>query len=230
MHHFAKSTVVLLLELGILIVVSLACTVTVSPPQIVPVTQVVPVPVTQVVPVPVTQIVPVPVTQIVPTTKVVLEVAAGKPTIASGFWRYSESHQYPPANIVDRRTDEPEGCGSGPTTYWLLPDHQTGWVQVDLLQNYNIVKLRWLNTHNGRCGHDRATTRFRIALSLTGAFIGEEQTVYRGTMAFSFSPVYEEIVLSRPVAARFVRFYVDDYYRVGGGLNELEVYAEIIGP
>jgi hypothetical protein len=67
-------------------------------------------------------------------------------------------------------------------------------------------------------------------LSLAGAFSGEEQIVYRGTMAFSFSPAYEETVLSRPVTARFVRFYVDDYYRVGGGLNELEVYAEIIGP
>lgn len=202
---------------GLLVVSLLACTLTTSPPQTASPPQVI------IVTVPVT----VPVTVIVPVPMRVLEVAAGKPTAASGFWRHSDL-SFPPSGIVDRETDEFGPCAGGghDTHYWLLPDHQTGWVQVDLLQNYSIVKLRWLNTFNGRCGGGRATTRFHIALSPTGVFGGEEQTVYAGTMTYSVSPTYEEAILSQPSLARYVRFYVDEYYGFGGGLNELEVYAE----
>ncbi len=168
--------------------------------------------------------VPVPVTIVAPVTA--MEVAASKPTTASGFWRHADL-SFPPRGIVDRRTDEAGPCVNGGhnTQYWLLPDGQIGWVQVDLLQNYDIVRIRWLNTYNGRCGGDRATTRFHIALSLTGAFREEAQIVYWGEMEYSPSPTYGEVILSPPVPARYVRFYVDEYYGWGGGLNELEVYA-----
>jgi hypothetical protein len=36
------------------------------------------------------------------------------------------------------------------------------------------------------------------------------------------------VTLPHPVQARYVRFYVDGYHGVGGGLNELEVCAEVI--
>lgn len=155
-----------------------------------------------------------------------VEVAGGKPVTASGYWKGSaSSHIFPPKNVVNRKTDESkEDCGPGPRTYWLLPDRSTGWVQVDLQQNYCIVKLRWLNTHNGICG-DRATTRLRIAVSTSGRYEGEEQTVYSGSMAFSRTPAFQEFLLPPTVVARYVRFYVEDYYNWGGGLNEVEVYA-----
>lgn len=89
------------------------------------------------------------------------------------------------------------------------------------------MKLRWLNTYNGRCSGGRATTRFHIAVSLTGDFDSEEQIIYSGKMTYSQSPTYEETILSPARSARYVRFYVDDYYGKGGGLNELEVYAEV---
>ena len=177
---------------------------------------------------PTTTPIPSPTATATPRPKIVLEVAAGKPATASGFWR-SSSFLFLPSAIVDRSTDESGACGRQITSYWLLPDKQTGWVQVDLQQNYTIVKLHWLNTHNSRC-NDRATTRFHIALSETGAFTGEEQTVHSGTMALSLSPTHQEIVLSPPVVARYVRFYVDEFYEAGGGLNELEVYAEVPAP
>jgi len=44
-------------------------------------------------------------------------------------------------------------------------------------------------------------------------------------MEFSKTPQIQEYVLTEPVDAKYVRFYVDDYYDWGGGLNELEVYA-----
>jgi hypothetical protein len=157
-----------------------------------------------------------------------IEVAAGKLTMASAFWNHPDL-SFSSKGIVDRQIDEIGECAGGghDTQYWLLPDQQTGWVQIDLLQNYNIVKLRWLNTFNGRCGGERATTAFHIALSQTGDFSGEDQTVYSGEMVFSPSPTYQETILSPAVLARYVRFYVDDYYGVGGGLNELEVYANV---
>ena len=157
-----------------------------------------------------------------------IDVAAGKSITASAYWSHPDL-SFPPKGIVDGQIDETGECaGGGHTTqYWLLPDQQTGWVQIDLLQNYNIVKLRWLNTYNGRCGGNRATITFHIALSQAGDFSGEDQTVYSGEMTYSQSPTYEEIILSPAVSARYVRFYVDDYYGMGGGLNELEVYADV---
>ena len=100
---------------------------------------------------------------------------------------------------------------------------------MNLEDNYTIVKLRWLNTHNGVCG-DRATTKYHIALSRTDAFSGEEVIIDNGKMSFTASPQYQELILATPRVAQYVRFYVDDYYNWGGGLNEIEVYAEITTP
>ncbi len=154
------------------------------------------------------------------------EIAAGKPVGASGFYQGSKTFSFAPNAIVDRRTTEIH-CDNGTekgNSYWLLPDHQTGWIEINLQQDYPVAKLRWLNTHNGPCA-DRATSRFHIALSTTGAFKGEENTVYTGSMPFSTTPGFQEVTLSPASTARFVRFYVDAYYNWGGGLNELEVYA-----
>ncbi len=161
----------------------------------------------------------------------IVEVAAGKPTIASSFYRGGGNYSFQSSGVVDRQIRElPCTTGTdGGNTYWLLADHQTGWVQIDLQERYTIVKLRWLNTHNGNCG-DRATTKYRIVLSQTGDFSGEEILVDNGNMSYTTSPQYQELPLSTPVIAQYVRFYVDDYYNWGGGLNELEVYAEITTP
>lgn len=158
----------------------------------------------------------------------VLEVAAGKPTSASSFYHYGTEYSFQASAVVDRRTNE-LWCTNGIETgnsYWLLVDHQTGWVQIDLQHDYPVVKIRWLNTHNGGC-NDRATTRFHIALSQTGSFSGEEIMVQGGSMSYSSMPQYEEVVLPASVLARYVRYYVDEYYNWGGGLNELEVYAQV---
>lgn len=155
------------------------------------------------------------------------EVAAGKPTTASSFYQGGSDCSFKPSAVVDRKTDELH-CSVGVergNTYWLLADHRTGWLQVDLEEELSIVKLRWLNTHNGNC-NDRATTSFHISLSQTGAFSGEEVIVHHGEMSFSTDPKYQEISLTTPTTARYVRFYVDGYHGGGGGLNEFEVYAE----
>jgi len=158
---------------------------------------------------------------------VMQEIAADKPVTASAMYAYNSGHAFRPYSIVDGQTVELhcDKATEDGNSYWLLPDHQTGWVQVDLQRPYKIAKLRWLNTHNGRCG-DRATTKFHIALSKTGLFTGEETVIYDGIMPFTPSPQFEEFVLSAPIEAQYARFYVDEYHNWGGGLNEFEIYEE----
>jgi hypothetical protein len=161
-----------------------------------------------------------------PTAAVIVEIAGGKPTSASSYWYYSDTDNFPSDAAVDGKTQEldcvmgvPEG-----NSYWLLAERNTGWVQVDLLREYPIVEIRWLNTHNGRC-QDRATTRFHISLSKSGAFSGEEIFILNGEMQMESAPQFQSYQLPQPVRARFVRFYVDAFRKNGGGLNELQVYA-----
>lgn len=158
-------------------------------------------------------------------TAKLVEVAADKQTTASGFWQYSVDYAFPPRAIVDGQTEELHcdiGVKEG-NSYWLLPDKTTGWIEIDLAHNYALTKLRYLNTHNGLCA-DRGTKRFHIAVSNSGMFAGEEVVVAEGEMPFSTSPTFQETTLAEPIQGRYVRFYVDDYYEWGGGLNELEVY------
>ena len=157
---------------------------------------------------------------------VLMEVAAGKQTTASGFWKNSADYSFPSQAIVDRQTDELHceiGIESG-NSYWLLPDKMNGWIEIDLASEYAITRFRYLNTHNGSCG-DRATKKFHIAISNSGVFSGEEIVVAEGEMSFTPSPTFQETTLPNPVLGRYVRFYVDEYFEWGGGLNELEVYA-----
>jgi hypothetical protein len=163
---------------------------------------------------------------ITPTPVQSIEVAAGKPTSSSGYWYHDAEENFPPPAIADGKTQELNcmiGVPRG-NSYWLLPEKSKGWVEIDLLQEYQIVKVEWLNTHNGDC-MDRATTRFHISISNTGEFAGEEKTIYTGRMKIESAPGFEKIELPKPASARYVRFYVDGFYKNGGGLNELRIYA-----
>lgn len=154
-----------------------------------------------------------------------VEVAGGKPVFASSYWRHPTlpNWTHSPDKVIDRQVEE-VNCRAGDHTYWLLPDKKTGWVQLDLENFYSIVRLRWLNTHNSQC-NDRATTKLRIVLSKTPQFDSGAVEVFNQQLAFSLQPDYQELILAEPIQARYVRFYVDDYYKNGGGLNEIEVYA-----
>jgi hypothetical protein len=155
-----------------------------------------------------------------------VDVAQGKPTTASGYWQHPTiaNYEFAPSAVVDRQKEE-TNCKSGDHTYWLLPDNEQGWVQVDLQQEYFITKIRWLNTHNSQC-LDRATTSFHIEISTVRDF-SEAVFVYAGQMEFKPEPLYGQYTLPSPLPARYVRFYVDSYFGEGGGLNELEIHAEV---
>jgi hypothetical protein len=155
-----------------------------------------------------------------------VEVSAGKPTTSSSYWYYDSSKNFPSSAVVDGNNQELNcliGVPQG-NSYWLLADKSKGWVEIDLLQEYQLVKVEWLNTHNGSC-MDRATTEFHISISNSGEFAGEEEIIYTGHMKIDSAPSFGKMELSKPKSARYLRFYVDGYYQHGGGLNELRIYA-----
>lgn len=154
-----------------------------------------------------------------------VEVAEGKPVFASSYWRHPTlpNWTYSPDKVTDKQIEE-VNCRTGNHTYWLLPDKKQGWIQIDLEGFYPIVKLRWLNTHNSQC-NDRAATKLRIVLSKTPQFDSDALEVLNQRLEFLLQPDYQELIFDKPIQARYVRFYIDDYYQNGGGLNEIEVYA-----
>ena len=155
-------------------------------------------------------------------------IALNKPVTASSYWYFDEYSMFPPAAAVDGKTveancaDKVKGGGS----YWLLADQRLGWVQVDLGADYDISRIRWLNTHNGTC-QDRATTRYHIEVSTDPNNATGGREVARGNMDIETNPSFMEKSFTPAVVGRYVRFVVDDYYRNGGGLNELEVYGTL---
>jgi len=155
-----------------------------------------------------------------------VNIAKGKKVTASSYWYHDEMLNFPPKNVIDGRFIEsnctnilPEG-----QSYWLLAEKQIGWIQINLEKTYKITKIRWLNTHNGTC-MDRATTKYRIAISQSDYLVDGETVIAEGTMNIQVEPQFEEKIMDAPIIGRYIRFYIDEYYENGGGLNELEVYG-----
>jgi hypothetical protein len=119
---------------------------------------------------------------------------------------------YSPANVINGSTSDANG-------YWLLKNDLTGYVKVDLGQEYDVGKIDVTNTFNPPY-NDRGTTKYRIVLESEG---GTSTTVKSGGMTpgnktYSFA-------LDNLITARYVYFYVDAFYWRGGGINEIEVYS-----
>jgi hypothetical protein len=106
---------------------------------------------------------------------------------------------------------------------WLGENDTSSWVQLDFGDVVGVLRVRWANTHN-RSYFNRATTRYRIEASATGAFGEEAVSIADGTGTLETDLRFhtEE---SSPVAARYLRFYADDWDGLGPGINEIQVYG-----
>ena len=139
-------------------------------------------------------------------------VSQGKTVSASSIYP-----GYVPGFAVD-------GIRADSNRYWLLVDQTAGYIKVDLGQDYDIGKIDVTNTFNPPY-NDRGTTKYRIVLEDEG---GQSTTVKSGSMSpgsnfysFSFDRTYE---------ARYVYFYVDEWYHRGGGINEIQVFSTLSEP
>ncbi len=125
------------------------------------------------------------------------------------------SDTYAASHVIDGKAKD-----SSPPNYWLLPDSTKGKITIKFNQTYSISFLRWKNTHNNT-DNDRATKQFRL-------FAGDENGMtisHVGTTSFTSNPKWYTILLANPINANKLRFKVDKYYSLGGGINEIEVYA-----
>jgi hypothetical protein len=138
-------------------------------------------------------------------------------------------------------------------TYWLLPCQQTGWIQLELPRPAAVKIVRLLNTSNAGA-NDFATMKYhvelldnkgRVVASRQGEF-GRPfdrpfQAAFKIPAAFArygdtfrgmlepgvkvpFGDGWQTLQFPRGPAARFVKVYIDSYWALGGGLNEIQVY------
>lgn len=138
-------------------------------------------------------------------------------------------------------------------TYWLLPFGQAGWVLLELPEETSVSLVRLLNTSNAGL-NDYATMRYRVELrDASGKAVARREGTFgkRFDRPFRQAFRYPELFASygdtfkgmlepgvpvpfgdgwrdiafEPVKARFVRVYVDSFWAIGGGLNEIQVYS-----
>ena len=124
-------------------------------------------------------------------------------------------------STIDGDTSE---VGEFDYTMWLTQTGATGWVELDFGEVVGVLGVRWANTHN-RTFMDRATTDYRIIASTTRAFESEGVVIDSGSGTLETDLVFHSAIPAAPVAARYLRIYVDDYFGLGGGFNEIEVYG-----
>jgi len=123
-------------------------------------------------------------------------------------------------NAIDNNTDEEAELDY---TMWLGENDTASWIQIDFGSVVGVLRVRWANTHN-RSYFNRATTAYRIEASATGAFGEEAVPIASGTGTLETQLRFhtEE---SSPVAARYLRFYADEWEGLGPGINEIQVYG-----
>jgi hypothetical protein len=108
-----------------------------------------------------------------------------------------------------------------PETYWLLPDHLTGFISIDLPRPVSISRINILNTHNDGF-NDRGTKDFHVEVVKIN---GERKTIWRD--AFLKIGELKEKQFGGIEASRVI-VYVDSFFINGGGLNEIEVIGNFL--
>ena len=116
--------------------------------------------------------------------------------------------QFEPAKAID----------GDRSTEWLLEDRTNGWIEVTLDPPRDITAVKLLNAHNPPY-EDRGTQAFRIELFSGSRSVGTAN----GRLPPQPPPPREpHRVAVRGSNVDRVRFSSISYYRIGGGLAEIE--------
>jgi hypothetical protein len=158
-------------------------------------------------------------------------VSLNKPVTGSAYFDNSEvpyfpaEERFPWTNVNDGYFNDLYTGRPNPNawSYWLTPNYTTGWFGIDLHGLYAVSYFEIQNTHN-RAYNDRSGKDFRISLSTDGI---NYTTVVTDTLPNAIGVGYplETYSLASPTLAQYVRFDLDSYYGISGGINELSVYA-----
>jgi hypothetical protein len=126
-------------------------------------------------------------------------------TFADASAYFGNNDQFAPANAID----------GNPETEWLLPDHTTGWLEVNVGPPRRIAAVSIVNASN-QPHEDRATREYTIEVWAHG----ELARSVEGTLPFSTArnPVRHQVDVDD---AERVRVVVRSWHQLGAGLAEL---------
>ena len=102
-------------------------------------------------------------------------------------------------------------------SYWLLPDNQTGHVEIELEKPSRLSEIQLLNTRNGK-RNDRASHTLRIEL------IRNQKIVHSETLIARRYPYWTVITLDQPMKVDQLRIDIESFLGRGGGLNEVKLF------
>ena len=138
-------------------------------------------------------------------------------------------------------------------TYWLLPYQKAGWIQLELAEASPVRTVRLLNTSNAGA-NDFATKQYRVELlDVQGKVVGRQKGEFGRVLDRPFKAAFmipeafrrygrtfdgmlepgvkvpfgdgwQTVSFQDAPKAKFVKVYVDSYWALGGGLNEIQVY------
>jgi len=138
-------------------------------------------------------------------------------------------------------------------TYWLLPYEKAGWIHLELAQETPVKTVRLLNTSNAGA-NDYATMRYRIELLdgagkvvaerkgefgkvfdrpfkqafMIPEFFAKYGPTFKGMLEpgikVPFGDGWQTVSFPGAPKTKAVKVYVDSYWALGGGLNEIQVY------
>jgi F5/8 type C domain len=159
---------------------------------------------------------------------------------ASGFWEGNPLFQ--PSRVIDGSTFDGDAGGR----YWILPNENAGWWQVDLRKQFNIGLIEILNSNNA-IANDRATKDFRIEIldSARNVLFSKSDILPFTSYSSASNPTKPySLNLDKAVRGRYVKIYVTSWYPIrtdpswpfpfigssnpsnqGCGLNEVRVFT-----
>jgi hypothetical protein len=117
----------------------------------------------------------------------------------------------------DRKYEAGKAVDGKAGTEWLLPDGQTGWIEIRMRPRA-VARVLLLNAHNPGY-NDRATKDFALELYGDGALLATVDARFG-----SFDPVPGWLAV--PVDAGSVdrvRLEVRSFHGVGGGIAEIDL-------
>jgi hypothetical protein len=140
-------------------------------------------------------------------------------------------------------------------TYWLLPPRTPGEITITLKEPTKVKLVRLLNTTNAGL-NDFATVRCRLELlsreqetlwskevtfgrawddafkasfaipEFFSAYGDSFQGILEPGVIVPFGAGWQDVFVDLDREVRYVRVRVDEFWAMGGGLNEIQVYAE----
>lgn len=120
--------------------------------------------------------------------------------------------------------DEPHNAARSvdgkPETEWLLPNKQTGWLELAVLPARKLKRVKLLNGHNPPY-NDRQTNEYR--LDVVGADGKVLKTVEASFGDFNAAPAPTVLELDTSEKVERLRFEVKSFHKDGAALAEIEV-------